>query len=173
MPYKLSVAQWCPAFLFCGRGPPLNSTNQKRVLSRTPQWLANGLRNDLPMAVLGLFASHWGSWLRMPYKLSGAQWCPVFLFWGRGPPLNSTNQKRALSRTPHWLANGLRNDLPMAVLGLFASHWGVLAANALQTLCCPVVPCFPFLGKSSPFKLNQPKKGALQDPPMAGKWSAE
>ena len=30
----------------------------------------------------------------------------------------------APSRTP-WLANGL-NDLPVAVLGLFASHWGVL-----------------------------------------------
>ena len=33
------------------------------VFTRTPQWLANGLWNDLPMAVLGIFASHWGgSW---------------------------------------------------------------------------------------------------------------
>ena len=32
----------------------------------------------------------------------------------------------SLSRSPPWLANGLWNDLCMAILGLFASHWGVL-----------------------------------------------
>ena len=35
--------------------------------------------------------------------------------------------KHDLPGRPQWLANGLWNDLPRAVLGLFANHWGVLA----------------------------------------------
>ena len=43
--------------------------------TRTPQ-LANGLWHNLPMAVLGLFASHW--------SVRPFDWCFGLVVWGRG-----------------------------------------------------------------------------------------
>ena len=152
----MAVFCWVICQPFRGPGIPCSypgGITNKHIQDR-PQWLANGLWNDLPMAVFcwvicqpfrgpGIACSYPGGIankhiqdLFNGWQMVCGMTSQLLFFWGYLPAIQGSwyslqlsvgNNKQTYPGPFQWLANGVWNDLPMAVfLGLFASHSGVL-----------------------------------------------